>query len=414
MLRYSRSKFFEVFQYRYRREHGVTTFFSGHMSFFRCLGVLVIALSCNGCSGSHVATSSSPASQPLLRRTPTIALSAQPSSIATGNATVLSWTTSNANSVSIQGVGTFLATGSVNVKPSTTTTYTATASGPGGTAQSSAVVTVVAPPPSPPPAAVPRSNHVFLLVEENHRYSDVIGTGAMPYLSGLASKYGLATQYYANTHPSIGNYFMLTTGQILTNNDSDCGTYSNDNIVRHLIAAGSTWKSYAQSLPYAGYTGCDTGAYVKRHNPFSYFSDVVNSSSEGANLVPFTQFATDLANNQLPQFSFIVPDVNNDAHNGTLGQADAWLKQNIAPLLSSSTFQTDGILIIVFDEAENSDTQGGGGHVAAVVIGPKVKPGYISNFNYQHQSTLRTLLEALGADTSLGAAANAPDMKEFF
>lgn len=245
-------------------------------------------------------------------------------------------------------------------------------------------------------------------------YSDVIGSGAMPYLSSLASKFGLATQYYANTHPSIGNYFMLTTGQIITNNDSDCGTYSNDNMVRHLIAAGKTWKSYAEGLPSVGYTGCDTGAYVKRHNPFSYFSDVANSSTESANLVPFSQFATDLANNQLPQFSFIVPDVNDDAHNGSLGQADTWLQQNIAPLLSSSAFQSDGILIIVFDEAETSDTQGGGGHVAALVIGPKVKPGYVSTTYYQHQSTLRTLLEALSANTSLGAASNAPDMKEFF
>jgi acid phosphatase len=261
---------------------------------------------------------------------------------------------------------------------------------------------------------VPQSSHVFLLVEENHSYSEVIGTGAMPYLSSLASNYGLARQYYANTHPSIGNYFMLTTGEILTNNDGDCGRYSNDNIVRHLIAAGKAWKSYAQSLPYTGYTGCDTGAYVKRHNPFSYFSDVVNSSSEAANLVPFTQFAADLASNQLPQFSFIVPDINNDAHNGTLGEADTWLRQNIAPLLSSSAFQSDGMLIIVFDEAETSDTQGGGGHVAAVVIGPKVKAGYFSTTNYQHQSALRTLLEALGADTSLGAASSAPDMKEFF
>jgi len=251
-------------------------------------------------------------------------------------------------------------------------------------------------------------------VEENHQYPDVIGSGAMPYLNSLASKYGLATQYFANTHPSIGNYFMLTTGQILTNNDSDCGTVSNDNLVRHLIADGKTWKSYAEGLPSVGYTGCDTGAYLKHHNPFSYFTDVVNSSSEAANLVPFSQFGSDLASNSLPDFSFIVPNVNDDAHNGTLGQADAWLQQNIQPLIASSVFSTDGILIIVFDESILTDTQGGGGHVPAVVIGPKVKPGFTSTTNYQHQSTLRTILEALGANTSLGAAGNAPDMKEFF
>lgn len=382
--------------------------------FYRCVSALLAFCAITaalGCSGTHIANNSaSPTTGvPAQKSAPTITLAAQPSTISSGASTALSWTSANASSVTIQGLGTFPATGSVTVKPAGTTTYTAVASGPGGTTKSSAVVNV-----TPPPPGVPSSNHVVLVVEENHMYSDVIGSGAMPYLSSLASKFGLATQYYADTHPSIGNYFMLTTGQIITNNDSDCGTYSNDNMVRHLIAAGKTWKSYAEGLPSVGYAGCDTGAYVKRHNPFSYFTDVVNSSTESANLVPFSQFATDLANNQLPQFSFIVPDVNDDAHNGSLGQADTWLQQNIAPLLSSSAFQSDGILIIVFDEAETSDTQGGGGHVAALVIGPKVKPGYVSTTNYQHQSTLRTLLEALSANTSLGAASNAPDMKEFF
>ncbi len=261
---------------------------------------------------------------------------------------------------------------------------------------------------------VPASSHVFLLVEENHSYSQVIGSSSMPYLNSLASKYGLALTYYANTHPSIGNYFMLTTGQIITNNDSDCSMVSNDNIVRHLITAGKTWKSYAESLPYAGYTGCDTGAYVKRHNPFSYFKDVVNSSTEKNNLVPFPQFAKDLANNQLPQFSFIVPNVNDDGHNGTLSQADSWLKTNIAPLLASSTFRTDGILIIVFDESVTSDKQGGGGHVAALVIGPKVLAGHKSNVTYQHQNTLKTLMQALGMTTFPGAASSASGMGDFF
>jgi acid phosphatase len=138
------------------------------------------------------------------------------------------------------------------------------------------------------------------------------------------------------------------------------------------------------------------------------------NSSEKYNLVPFTQFATDLANNQLPNFSFIVPNVMDDAHSGTLSQADAWLSHNIAPLLSNPTFQTDGVLIIVFDESTNSDVQGGGGHVAAVVIGPKVKTGYRSTATYQHQSTLKSLLQALGLSSFPGAAENAPDMGEFF
>jgi phosphatidylinositol-3-phosphatase len=163
-----------------------------------------------------------------------------------------------------------------------------------------------------------------------------------------------------------------------------------------------------------GYTGCDVYPYVKRHNPLSYFSDVVNSSSQKLNLVPFTQFATDLANGQLPNFSFIVPDVLNDAHDGTLDQADTWLKNNIGPLLASSVFQTDGMLIIVFDESVDTDTAGGGGHVPAVVVGRKVKVGYTSTANYQHQNTLRTVMTALGLTSFPGSAGNAKDMGEMF
>jgi phosphatidylinositol-3-phosphatase len=255
-------------------------------------------------------------------------------------------------------------------------------------------------------STVPSSTHVFLLVEENHTYSSVIGSSSMPYLNSLASKYGLATQYYANTHPSIGNYFMLAAGAIITNNDSFCSTITNDNIVRHLLTAGKTWKSYAESLPSVGYTGCGSGSYVKRHNPLAYFSDVANSSEKN-NLVPFTQFSKDRINGTLPNFSFIVPNLNDDAHDGTLAQADNWLKTNIAPLISSATFQKDGILIIVFDESVDSDTAHGGGHVAAVIIGPKVKGGSKPTTLYQHQNTLKTLMQALGLKTFPGAAGSA-------
>ena len=263
-------------------------------------------------------------------------------------------------------------------------------------------------------AAVPVVNHVFIVVEENHSYGSVIGNSSMPYLNSLAQNYGLATSYYANTHPSIGNYFMLTTGQIITNNDSYTGTVTADNIVRHLLTAGKTWKSYAESLPYAGYTGGDTGAYVERHNPLSYFSDVRNSSVEKMNLVPFTQFMHDLTNNALPRYSFLVPNVNDDAHNGTLAQADYWLKQNIGPLVSSSTFQNGGLLVIAFDESSTTDTAYGGGHVAMVVVSPKAKRSNKCGTFFQHQSTLRLMEQALGVYSYPGAASSAPNMTCFF
>lgn len=263
-------------------------------------------------------------------------------------------------------------------------------------------------------AQVPSSAHVVIVLEENHSYSSVIGNSAMPYLNSLASHNTLATQYYANTHPSIGNYFMLTTGQIITNDDSFSSVVNVDNIVRHLLTAGKTWKSYAESLPYVGYTGGDTGAYVRHHNPFTYFSDVFDSSAEKLNLVPFSQFASDLANDRLPDFSFVIPNVNDDAHNGTLQQADQWLQANIAPVLSNPTFQKDGILMIVFDESYTTDTAWGGGHVAAVLAGPLVKKGFQTSTHYQHQNMLRTIMQAIGTGGYPGAAASAIPMSDAF
>jgi hypothetical protein len=267
-----------------------------------------------------------------------------------------------------------------------------------------------APRPSQPPTpsgTVPQFGHVVVVVEENSSYSEVIGSSEMPYLNSLAKQYGLATQYFANTHPSIGNYFMLTTGQIVTNDDSFTGRVDVDNIVRELLASGKSWKSYAESRN-------DPLLYAKRHDPLSYFSDVVDSSTQLQNLTLLSQFSSDVANDVLPNFSFVVPNLLNDGHSGPLQVADAWLQDNIAPLISNATFQKDGLLIIVFDEAATSDTTHGGGHVAAVIISARAKQGFQSTTLYQHQSTLRLILEGLSVSKLPGASSTAPKMGEFF
>lgn len=259
----------------------------------------------------------------------------------------------------------------------------------------------------------PAPTQVFLLVEENHSFSQVIGNSSMPYLNGLVAQYGLATQYYANAHPSIGNYFMLTTGQIETIDDAFPGPVTDDNIVRELVKANKTWRSYAESLPSPGYLGGDVYPYFQHHNPFAYFSDVIGTA-QANNVVPFSDFSTDLTNGTLPDFSFIVPNALDDAHDGTLTAADQWLAANIGPLVMSNTFQNGGLLIITFDESVDTDSSNGGGHVAMLVIGSQVKPGYQSTTFYQHQSTLRLILSTLGVNGFPGASAVAPGMSEFF
>ena len=273
-------------------------------------------------------------------------------------------------------------------------------------------------------AAVPASQHVFVLVLENHSYESVIGNPTMPYLNMLAKRYGLATQYYANSHYSIPNYMWLAAGAVVTTNDNTTARFDVDNIVRHLQVAGKTWKEYAEGLPYAGYVGYNVGNYVERHNPFPYFMDVANSS-EKYNIVPFTELAADIAARTLPNYAFITPNLVDDAHNGTLSSSDKWLQAHLPVLLNSPEFQSDGILFITFDESVDSDCRPapscpplpeskGGGRVATIVIGPKVKPGYRSTHFYQHPSVLKTMALALGLTTFPGAAATAADMSEFF
>jgi acid phosphatase len=275
-----------------------------------------------------------------------------------------------------------------------------------------------------PPPGMPVVAHVFLLVDENHSYNDVIGNSMMPYANSLAQQNSLATQYYANAHPSLPNYFMLTTGMLVTDTDLFTGTVTGDNVARALTQAGKTWKMYAEALPSVGYVGPGIGSYAKKHNPFAYFSDVLTSTTQAANIVPFTELQTDIANGTLPDFAMIVPSMENDAHDcpneapqctdaQKLANADAWVQTNIGPLIASSAFN-NSVLIYTWDESEITDTANGGGHVATILVGSPIKRNYQSTTLYQHPSTLRLMMELLGVTDLPGAAATAPDMTEFF
>ena len=271
-----------------------------------------------------------------------------------------------------------------------------------------ALLAIAAPPTGGP------FNHVFVVVEENRSFGEVIGNPEMPYLNGLAAQYALATEYYSVTHPSIGNCFMLTAGDIITNSDSFSGIVTDDNIVRQLIAAGRTWKSYAEDLPSVGYTGGDVGGYARRHNVFALLSDVARTPTQAANLVPLSQFPVDLAANTLPNYAYIVPNLCNDGHDCPSRVVDGWLQTNMGPLIGSTQFQRDGLLIITYDEGPDADSAHGGGRVAWVAVSGRSKRGYRSSTFYQHQSTLRLTAQALGLAMFPNLAATAPDMSEFF
>ena len=115
-----------------------------------------------GCGKKPVVSRPEPTPPPPAAR-PTVTLQANPTTINKGDATTLSWSSTNATQLTISPeVGAVAPEGSTKVTPSESTTYTVTASGPGGTADSTVRVTVGAAPPPPPPAANATLEEMFL------------------------------------------------------------------------------------------------------------------------------------------------------------------------------------------------------------------------------------------------------------
>jgi hypothetical protein len=270
----------------------------------------------------------------------------------------------------------------------------------------------------------------------------------MPYLNQLAAHGGLARQYYANTHPSINNYFYLTSGRRGTSlpgfsADVFKGVVPGDNIAALLTKHGKTWKAYAENLPSVGYVGDNQGLYAKRHNPFAYYKSVLDDKTPSGKpqreqIVPFQQFTEDWKSGRLPEYSFLIPNLYDDAHTNprtgkgaacrdpeSLRLADHWLEQNLKPVVETESFHKDSLLVVVFDEACDRGSQaddhlnrgqkGGGGRIPVVVVGAGIpEDGCVSDTIFHHESVLKLSLKALGIDEFPGGAGSAADMGEFF
>jgi acid phosphatase len=250
----------------------------------------------------------------------------------------------------------------------------------------------------------------------------------MPYFNSLASKYALATQYYAEQHNSISALMWLVSGQPITSDNSTTTCYNVNNLGRQLIAKGYKWRSYQEDLPYPGFDGISNLNYVRRHNPIIDFTDTC-ASDQKLNSVPYTQLATDIANRATPNYAYITPNLADDAHNGSLAAADSWMAQHVPDILALPEFQPggDGILFIVWDEADLSSdgfTQDNrcasnipsacGGRLATLVIGPQVKPGYQSSTRYDHANLLSTVCAVMGLSSCPAAGRVALPMSDFF
>jgi acid phosphatase len=267
-----------------------------------------------------------------------------------------------------------------------------------------------------------------VLNEENNSFEDIVGNPQMPYYNSLIQQYGLATQFYADQHSSLPALMWFVAGAAVEpNNDTTSCQHGEDNIVRELLKQGYTWRAYEENLPTASYQGLYAGTtnlYYRRHNPLIDFTDVCPGTGQDTNSVPFTQMAADFAKGNTVNYAWITPAGDDDDHDGTLQEADAWLKAHVPAILARPEFAPggDGILFIVWDESElDGDnrcsatvSQGCGGRTPAIVMGPQVRTGYKSTIHYDNENVLKTVCVAMGLPTCPGAAQNAAPMSDFF
>ena len=245
---------------------------------------------------------------------------------------------------------------------------------------------------APPSVRLPAFTHVVVVVFENEEATSIAGNPNAPTFNALARRYATLTRYDAIGHPSLPNYLALVSGSAhgIRSDCTDC-IVSDHSLADTLAAVGKTWKTYAEDLPYPGFTGGFSGRYAKKHDPFLYFRDVVGSRARRNRVVPFPQLGRDLARHRLPDFSLVIPNLCNDMHDCSVATGDAWLKAHVVPLLRSPQLR-GGVVFVVFDEGTTDI--GGGGRIAALALGPTVRRGSRFTRATNHYGLLRTIEDA--------------------
>ena len=244
--------------------------------------------------------------------------------------------------------------------------------------------------------AVPRPDHVVIVVEENRAYSEVIGSLDAPYINSLVAQGASLTNYRGLTHPSQPNYIAMFSGAFHNITDNRVPfTLNVPSLGGQLIAAGLDFAGYSEDLPYVGFTGISAGGYVRRHAPWVNFTDVPPEDN-----VPLEHFPSSSNFDSLPTVSFVIPNLQNDMHDGTVREGDDWLRGYLDPYVQWAKTH-NSLFILTWDE----DSYLNQNHIPTLFVGAGVKPGAYSA-PADHYSLLRTIEEMYGLPF-LGQAAEA-------
>jgi len=307
--------------------------------------------------------------------------------------------------------------------------------------------------PSPLAAQSGRSDiknfqHVFIIMMENTGFDALIGNSNAPFVNAAAANNGLANNYFGVTHPSQPNYIAATSGSTNGVADDNDTTINVANIVDQLEANRKTWKAYMQSYSLCLTPldhSCGNQLYERKHNPFISYKDVQSNPARVANIVDFSQFATDMASGSVADYTWISPDQCNDMHGraatpddpcdfsqiqALIAAGDSFLMDTVNAITNSKAWTGNSVIFIAWDESDftgsgfggfgddsgccDSVSGEGGGHVVMITISHSDQSPRTSNVAYNHQSMLATLEDGwnLGCLAFTCDTANVPPMSD--
>ncbi|MBV9318611.1 MAG: acid phosphatase [Mycobacterium sp.] len=253
-------------------------------------------------------------------------------------------------------------------------------------------------------AVVPAPAHIVVVVEENRSHTAVIGNKSAPYINSLAAEGATMTQSFAQTHSSEPNYFALFAGSTLGLKENSCpvnaGTAAN--LGSELLAAGYTFVGFAEDLPAVGSQACNSGQYARKHVPWVSFTNIPRSCS-----VPSAMFPDASNYASLPTVSFVIPNLANDMHDGSIAQADNWLYQELSSYASWAK-DNNSLLILTWDEGDDTARN----QIPTIIYGAHVKTGTYGE-PISHYNVLSTVEQMYGLSKT-GNAAKAPAITDIW
>ena len=255
------------------------------------------------------------------------------------------------------------------------------------------LVSVTGAPQAVAAAAAPRFAHVVVVVMENHSAAEIQGSTSAPYINSLMRAGANFTNSFAVSHPSEPNYLALFSGSTQGIVDDSCPhSFSSLNLGAQLRAAHFGFVGYSESMPSPGYTGCISGEYARKHNPWVDFTDLPSTVNQ-----TMTAFPSSFAG--LPTVSFVVPNLLDDMHDGTVAQGDTWLKAHLSGYVTWAK-ANNSILVLTWDEDDRSANN----KIATVIVGAHVRVGAYGE-TVNHYRLLRTIQSMYGL-AALGSSAN--------